>query len=185
MEVIKRNLEDGEQVLWTGHSVSKILDKTYSGTYFLRTAISIALMAALMVYAAGKTDGLKPSVFLILLLFGAIVPLAAYSDGRSARKLMYAVTNRRLVRANGESISSIRFDEIGKCSMREDADGQTSLLCGKKTVSSGPSSWRGKALYNGPVDHDEDGKVNDYVFYAVNDPEGMKKALDGKVTVSA
>ena len=181
-ELIINNLENGEKILWTGKSASgKVMDSTYAVPYLIRFIVSYGIVIALMIYAFSKTGELKTSVVLMLLVVGSMIPLTAIADGMKAKKLCYAATDRRLMRVNESLVSSVNYEDIGSCTFREDPSGNTSLLCGKKTVSSKPSVWRGKALFTGTYEKDSENHVNDYVLYAVDDVEGLKKAIGDKV----
>lgn len=134
-----------------------------------------------MVYGIKVTGGLRVSVIVVLLVLGSMVPLTAIADGLKVRTLEYAATDRRLLRQNGSMVYEAGYDEIGTCRFGKDPSGNTSLLCGNTAVKSKPSKWRNLALFSGTHERDADHHVTDYVFYAVDDPEGLKKALDGKV----
>ncbi len=181
-EYLKENLEKDEQLLWSGGSASKkIMDSTYSIPYLLRFLISYGLAFALIFYAFKQNGGLKISVVVVLLVIGSMVPLTAIADGLKVRTLGYAATDRRLIRVNGSMAYTANYDEISSCRFGKDPSGNTSLLCGNTAVKSRPSKWRGLALFTGTHERDPENHVTDYVFYAVDDPEGLKKALDGKV----
>lgn len=184
-ELIKNNLENGEKILWTGKSASKkVMDSTYLVPYLIRFVVSYGIVAALAFYAISKTGSIRTSALLMLLVVGSLIPMTAISDGIKSKKLCYAATDRRLMRVNESLVSSVNYDEIGSCAFRKDSSGNTSLLCGDKTVSSNPSSWRGKALFTGSYEKDSENHVNDYVFYAVDDAEGLKKAIEDKVKIA-
>lgn len=181
-DYLRDNMENGEQLLWSGGSASeKVMDNTYRIPYLLRFLISYGLAAALMIYAVKVTGGLRISVFLVLLVLGSMIPLTAIADGMKVRSLGYAATSKRLIRVNGSILYSADYDDIGECRFGKDPSGNTSLLCGDKAVKSKPSKWRGLALFTGTHEKDTENHVTDYVFYAVDDPEGLKKALNGKV----
>lgn len=181
-EYIKSNLENGEKLLWSGGSTpGKIWDNTYRIPYLLRFLISYGLAIALMVFAVQTTGEFKLSSFIALAVIGSMIPLTAVADGLKSRTLGYAATDRRLIRVNGSMMYSASYDDIGQCSFRKDSSGNTSLLCGSKALKSNPSKWRGLALFTGEHEKDSDDNVIDYVFYAVDDPDGLKTALNGKV----
>lgn len=182
---IKENLENGEKLLWCGKSASdKVMDKTYSMFYCLVCLVCYGITAALMYMSYKATGELKLSVMLVLLVIGSILPLAAIYDGIKVRELGYAATDRRLIRVNGSEMFSADYNDIGECSFRKDPSGNTSLLCGAKTVRSTPLIWRGLSLFTGNVERDKDNNVHNYVMYAVNDTEGLKKALNGRLKFS-
>lgn len=184
-DYLRENLENGEQLLWTGGAASeKIMDNTYRMPYLLRFLISYGLAVALMAYAVHQTGGIKFSVVLVLIVLGSMIPFTAISDGIKVRSLGYAATDRRLIRINGSMAYSADYDEIDTCRFGKDPSGNTSLLCGNKAVKSRPSKWRALALFTGTHERDPENHVTDYVFYAIDDPEGLKKVLNGKVKYS-
>lgn len=181
-EYLKSSMESGEQLLWSGGSTSgKVWDNTYRIPYFLRFLISYGLVIALMAYAFHKNGELKISVILVLAVIGSMIPLTAVADGIKTRSLGYAATDRRLIRVNGSMMYTANYEDISVCGFRKDPSGNTSLLCGSKALKSKPSKWCGLALFTGTHERDPENHVTDYVFYAVDDPEGLKKALTGKV----
>lgn len=183
--IIKENLENGEKVLWSGKAASgKVMDKTYSWFYCLVILVSYGLTAAMLFLSYKATGQLKLSVALIILIVGSILPLAALYDGIKVRELSYAATDRRLIRTLGSEVFSADYKDIGDCRFRKDPSGNISLLCGKKTVKSSPIIWRGLSLFTGEVERDKKNRVQNYVMYAVNDAEGLKKALNGRVQFS-
>lgn len=183
--IIKEHLENGEQLLWCGKASSdKVMDRTYSLLYCLVILISYGIAAATLFLAYKSTGELKISVVLFLLIIGSILPLSALYDGIKVRELGYAATDRRLIRANGSELYSADYKDIAECSFRKDPSGNTSLLCGKKTVKSSPALWRGLSLFTGEVERDKENNVHNYVMYAVNDTEGLKKVLNGRVRYS-
>ena len=181
-ELIRNELGNEEKLLWTGKSVStKMLDNTNRMGYLMRILIPLIIMAGMMYASAVKTGGIKVSAFLMLLFLGILIPLSAVLDGYGVRNLEYAATDRRLIRKNGTQLISVNYDEITECRFSKDKDGQTSLLCGKKAVNARPSKWRGQALFTGDLEKDEENHVKGYTFYAINDPDGLKQAMKGKV----
>lgn len=181
-ELIRNKLENEEQLLWTGKSVSKkIFDNTNRMGYLMRILVPLAIMAGMMYASVVKNGGIKVSAFLMLFLLGILIPMAAVLDGLGVRDLEYAATDKRLIRKNGSQLISVNYDEIAECRFGKDKDGQTSLLCGKKAVNTSPSKWRGQALFAGNLEKDEESHVKAYTFYAVNDPDGLKQAMTGKV----
>lgn len=183
--IIKENLENGEKLLWSGKAATdKVMDKTYSVLYCLVCLICYGCTAALMYMSYKATGELKLSVALVLLVVGSILPLSALYDGIKVRELGYAATDRRLIRVQGSEVFSADYDDIKDCGFRKDPSGNTSLLCGAKTVKSSPSLWRGLSLFTGDVERDKENKVHNYVLYAVNDVEGLKKALSGRLKFS-
>lgn len=182
---IKDNLENGEKLLWCGKASSnKVMDKTYSAFYCLVCLVCYGLAAAVLYMAYKATGEVKLSVLLVILVIASILPLAALYDGIKVRSLGYAATDRRLIRTNGSEVFSADYKDIGECSFRKDASGNTSLLCGKKTAKSSPLLWRGLSLFTGVVERDKENKVHNYVMYAVDDAEGLKKVLNGRVQFS-
>ena len=181
-EYIKSNLENGEKVIWSGGSAAgKVWDNTYRIPYLLRFLISYGLAAALLIYAFQKTGELRISVILVIAVIGSMIPLTAIANGVKAHTIGYAATDRRLIKVNGSMAYTVDYDEIGECSLRKDPSGNTSLLCGSKAIKSRPSKWRNLALFTGTQEKDTSNHVTDYVFYAVDDPDGLRNALNGKV----
>lgn len=120
-DYLRNNLENGEQLLWTGGSASeKIFDNTYRVPYLLRFLISYGLVILFMVYAAQKTGELRFSVILLFLVIGSMIPFVAVSDGMKSRTLGYAATDRKLITMNGSMMYPVNYDEIGECEFREE-----------------------------------------------------------------
>lgn len=184
-DIIRDNLQNGEKLLWCGKSVSnKVMDRTYSPLYCIVILLSYGITIATLFMSYKATGELKLSVVLIFLIIGSILPLSALYDGIKVRELGYAATDRRLIRNLGSELFSADYSDIGECGFRTDPSGNTSLLCGKKTLKSSPALWRGLSLFTGNVERDSKNHIHNYVMYAVNDPEGLKKAMDGRVRYS-
>lgn len=184
-DIIRDNLQKDEKVLWCGKSASnKVMDRTYSPLYWTVILLSYGITAVTMFMAYKRTGELKLPVVLFLLVVGSMLPLSALYDGIKVRELNYAATDRRLIRNLGSELFSADYSDIGECGFRTYPSGNTTLLCGKKTLKSSPALWRGLSLFTGIVERDRNNHINNYVFYAVNDPEGLKEALNGRVRFS-
>lgn len=55
--------------------------------------------------------------------------------------MLYAVTDKRLILVR-EAVRDMDFGRIKSASLRRDADGHTSLLCGERALKAKPDKWR-------------------------------------------
>ena len=63
-----------------------------------------------------------------------------------------------------------------RIALRTDEDGHLSLLIGPDAIKSRPSHWRDRCLTGQPPSAADDEEVDSFVFYAVADKAGLRKA---------
>ena len=179
-ELLNKNLQKGETVLWRGKPANfKILEKTYTGFYAVLLCVFYGLTIFFLVYAFQKNGKLDMMTLIPVLVFGSIIPLSELNNAFKARPLGYFATDRRLIRINRDRVIPMEYDRIRECQFKKDADGKVSLLCGWKAVQTKPYLWRNYATSN--VIEDEGEPCRAFILYAVNDPEGLKNVLKGRV----
>ena len=187
-ELLRSKLEDGETVLWTGKAVpGKILSPAYRQDFLLKLLISggIGLFFVIQCIKSAVEAGepLKIGPVLVIIGVAAVAPCAVLADGKRAGRLRYAATDRRLITLNLDNFNCVFYKTIHDAAFRKDSDGKTSLLCGKSAVLSSPSKWRDIATRNCPF-LSEKGVCEAFALYAVDDAEGLKKAVGNKLSAA-
>lgn len=184
---VREKLQDGEEILWTGKAEKgRIMTRLYTPVYLRNILISygffgfIAVICVLDNIKSGQPVDLIPP--LLMLAFGSVVPLAGIADAVRAHKLQYAATDRRLFSLGREAVNSVPYVSIHEALLKQDSDGFTSLLCGSAGTRMKESRWRTYATMNNTT-ISEDQNCEYFILYAVNDPEGLRKALKGRLNV--
>lgn len=187
MQDIRSYIKNDERLLWAGQCANTTtLNKTYKKVFTEKLITSSCIYAVLVVASIllAKHQNVKTPVgFLLLLALLIFIPVInVFTEAGSVSKAGYAATDKRLIVAiNGEK--DIPYDKITQVAFRTDDDGLTSMLCGTKAVGSKPGSWRSRTMEGNMVSkEDADKPCQNFVFYAVNDPEGLKHVLKDKLS---
>ena len=182
-ELLKTSLEPGEQLLWSGQAEPfETLDVVYKKRFTIVTAVC-ALVAVLLIIGyiiIAREVGVKLLFILLILALTAIAPLNVISDAGKLRKTLYAVTDRRLITVR-EAVRSVAYDKIQEAALRKDEAGHTSLLCGVDALKGKPWKLRECAVLGPRFDPEDDSTCQGFVFYAVQDVDGLKKALGDRL----
>ena len=183
-EQLKEALQEGEQLLWQGKAENfETLDRTHKQNLIMTTAISLGIALAICIayIAAAGIANVKPLLILIILLIACIGPFNAFGDGKKLKKMIYAVTDQRIL-AVSDDVRAVEFDKVDAAEFRRDADGHTSLLLGRDAVKSKATKWRQYTVVGPHMNEEEPPKLETFALYAVNDVAGLKKALSGRLS---
>lgn len=145
-EEIKKKLEPGEEILWTGKPEEfEFLDVQYKRPFFIKIAICsvldillIALYSTMALKSGGKINVLILAV--INAIFIAIV-LSSLVDAKKIRNSFYCITNKRILQMT-DTIKETRYENITDYGIKKDAAGMSSILVGKKALRTPAKLWR-------------------------------------------
>lgn len=187
-ERIKDYLGHEEKVLWDGKAESfQAMDKTHKNYYTRRSiivaVISVAIIAAYFYSAVSSGAGIKWGVVLVLIAIAAFALVSPVLDVRKLRKCCYVLTNEKLILVTPSDVRSVALSSIPTAKMSVDEDGHKSLLCGPDAEKL-PACKRRVATLTGALLDQQSSMCDRFVFYAVNDPEGLKKAAHGYLTIA-
>lgn len=186
-EMLKTGLLPDEKILWRGKAEPfTTLDKTHKKRFIICAGIGLLITAlvAAAYFAAVARGGLqaKPYVLLIVLLLCGIPAFNMLGDASKLKKMEYVVTDQRLIILR-DSLRPMPFKVIQEAGFRTDDDGHVSLLCGKDALKAKPDKWR-EICVVGQSAADGSDVCSRFAFYAVNQPEELKKALSGVLSLS-
>ncbi|MBR1456186.1 MAG: hypothetical protein IJ594_03375 [Oscillospiraceae bacterium] len=182
-ERLREQLEEGEQLLWTGKAEPyETLDAVHKRPFTLKCVIGylIALAVIVTYVSVARETGIQPLLILLVLAIASIGPLNVLGDGRKLRRAVYAATDRRLI-AVGENVRSVEYDKIAEAAFREDEAGHVSLLCGYNALKAKSAKWREITLVGHTFDEDDKSRCAAFALYAVDDANGLKKVLREKI----
>lgn len=173
-------LIEGEKILWTGSPDFVALDKTNKPFIIGKAVAMIVAMAIFLIYylsqtAAGAAE-LKFSVFVIVAALAALVVLPEILDANKLKKTIYAVTDRRLISIVSGSVESVEYSKIKEYTFETDKDGQISLLCGERAMSSKPRLRRLLTILGTRLSEDKN-VCESFVFYGVPEADKVKKLV--------
>ena len=149
-EKLREMLAEGETLLWSGQPLPfDTLDATNRRGIIISTVVKAVVTAGILAgYCAAvarEGSGFQPGLVVLILL---IAGFALYYPFRTARHLrrntLYGLTDRRVLRV-GSKDEGVPYDRIKSASLREDADGQFTLLCGRRAQKLRPGRWRNEA----------------------------------------
>jgi len=185
-ELLKSNLEEGETILWTGRAdAAKPISTTNRGmclaSLIVSSVIAVFFISKMILSAAQSGGSISIAFILLVLGAAALLPGGVIGDGFRARKLSYAATDRRLIIISKSNFNSMFYRCIHDAAFMRDSDGKVSLLCGKTALASKPWRWRDLATRNGSF-LNEKGVCDAFILYAVDDADGLKKAVSGRLT---
>ena len=187
-ERIKDYLGHDEKVLWNGQAEDfQAMDKTHKNYYIRRgvivAIISVAVIAAYFISAVSSGAGIKWGVAVVLVAVAAFALVSPVLDVRKLRKCYYVLTNEKLILVTPSDVRSVVLSSIPTAKMAVDEDGHKSLLCGPDAEKLSPCKRRVATLTGALLDQNSS-MCDRFVFYAVNDPEGLKKAAAGYLTIA-
>lgn len=178
------HLIEGETVLWTGKPEFIVLDKTNRGFILAKTGIVLAAMVMFLVYylnfVAETGAQLKVSVFFLVAALTALVILPEVLDANKLKKASYAATDRRLIVLIGNNVDSVEFGKIKAYRFSEDADGQISLLCGRRAMDSKPRLRRLYTILGARLTEDKSA-CDSFVMYGVPEANALEQLLSAKI----
>lgn len=186
-ELLRSKLEDGETVLWTGKAVpGKILSPVYRQDFLLKLVISggigLFFVIQCILSAVEAGEPLKIGPVLVIIGVAAVAPCAVLADGKRAGRLRYAATDRRLISLNGDNVNSVPYSSIHEAALKQDSDGNTSLLCGKTGVTLKEGRWRDIATLN-CTSVSGNRECDRFVLYSIDDVDGLKAAVGGQLDI--
>ena len=187
-EKIKDYLEHDEKVLWSGKPEAfDSADKTHK-TYYARRSIWVAVVAiaviAAYLYAAITTEaGIKAGVIVVLVAVSIYAFVSPALDIRKLRKCEYVLTNEKLILVTSSDVRSVKLSSIPTAKVFTDQDGHCSLLCGPDADALPAHKLRVSTL-TGAITNQDTGMCDRFVFYAVDDMAGLKKAAEGYLTIA-
>ena len=187
MPDVNKILQDGEELLWQGRSlITEPLNKTYRPVFVKKLIIGLIVMGILgflYIRAALSTDaGVKPMVIIALAILCLFSAFQVIYSPRKLRKMIYAATDKRLMIVTPDHVIDVPYGRIHEAVFKTDADGLTSLLCGKDAVKSGPSAWRDLTAF---AHVDPNGEAaqscESFVLYGIDRPDQLKDALTDRI----
>lgn len=171
-EMLKEALRSDEKLLWSGRPERfETLDKTHKSSFYRKIVWSVAICAAVLalyiIMALKNGADIKPVVIIVVVACGVLGPMSFFSDASKLRKnVLYAVTDKRLILVR-EGVRDMDFSRIKSASLRRDADGHTSLLCGERALKAKPDKWRAASLLAQGSGDGEDELCENFAFYAL------------------
>jgi len=177
---LKEELYPEEKLLWSGAIEGfETMDKTNKAAYIKRAVLLCSVVAALciiyVVYATSKGIDLKLGLIAIAAVLAVIGSLNFYSQAAKLRKMVYAITDQRII-SIADVPKYVERKTVKDVELKMDDDGHMSLLFGKKVIESKSHQWRTYALLDPYVDT-ETGTCERFALYAVPDAESIKKVL--------
>lgn len=187
-ERIKDYLGHGEKVLWTGQAEDfQPMDKTHKNYYTRRSIIvalvSVAIIAAYFISAVNSGAGIKWGVVIVLVAVAVYAVVSPVLDIKKLRKCSYVLTTDKLILVTPSDVRSVALSSIPTAKLALDEDGHKSLLCGPDADKLSACKRRVATLTGALLDQ-QSSMCDRFVFYAVNDPEGLKKAAAGYLTIA-
>lgn len=187
---LNAELLEGEKLLWSGRPEKfETLDLTHKQPFIKKTAITAliaaALLAAYIVFAVSRGIALSWALIVLIAVCAAAAPIGFFSSASKLRKeVFYAVTDKRLLIIREEA-RSVKYENVKTAVLKTDADGHVSLVFGSKAQKAKPFSWRNAALFGRFHEDSGEDECDLMAFYAVPDPEGLKRALSPYITITA
>lgn len=177
---LNEQLQEGEQLLWSGKPEFKTLGETMKSFYMAKCVVVAAALIGFFAYyakivASGQTE-FKISVVVVMGLLAAVIIALEWIDAGKMKKTAYAVTDRRLISVVENAVHSVDYDKIEDYKFDIDKDGQVSLLVGKSAMSASPRNHRTNAIYGTRMT--DDGTACDrFVFYAIPEADKVEKLV--------
>jgi len=179
-KILKEELAADEKILWQAKPENfETLDVTHKKNFIVKAALIIGVVALLcvlyLVFAANKGIEVKYGLIVIILALAVFASINGIFDAKKLKKVSYVITDKRLILVD-EVCKSAEFNLFKEAEFRVDADGHTSLLCGKRALESKPFHWR-MLTVGGPHIEVETGLCDSFVFYAIPEADKVKKIL--------
>lgn len=173
-------LQEGEQLLWSGKPTMKMLDNTHKTAYLGKAALTaIAAVAFLVYYMMGVTAGIIPfkaAVPVLLVVLMGVVLAPDWMDIGKLNKAVYGVTDRRLIVMVNGYVHAVAFDKIDAYKFDTDKDGQTTLMCGASGMKVAPARRRLNTIFG--LRMSDDGSVCDrFVMYGIPEADKVEKLV--------
>lgn len=178
-EILKSALKENEQLLWSGRPESfDTLDATHKHSFIVKsiTAAIVAVIAEVLYLWLAKKNGanIMPLVMVLIALAAAFSPICVWLDASRLRKsVLYGVTDKRLILVR-DGVKGVEFEKIDAAAFKTDADGHTTLLCGRRALKAKPSAWRASTLV-GQSAYEE--ICDSFAFYALPADDSLKSTL--------
>lgn len=179
-EILKNELRENEKILWLGKAEKfDVLDKTHKKPMLVKATvvltITILFAALYLLYAQGHGIKVKPATIALVLVFAAAISFGYIIDAIKLRGVVYAITDQRLI-AIQPTANSVEFNTINKLILDTDADGHTSLLCGKMAIKAKAYKRRNLSLCGPYIDPDT-GICDRFIMYNIAEPEKVEELL--------
>lgn len=148
--LLMRELDEGEKVLWVGKPVdSEPLEGIYKKRFFRELITSLIIAAALITgYVIGVNSNhatLYPLVIIVIVVITALAPINCYTAPGKLKKTTYAFTDKR-VAVIRETAHCVEYGKIKAAALRTDDGGYVTLLCGHDAIGLKPDHWREDSL---------------------------------------
>lgn len=178
------NLKENEKVLWTGKPAFKALGDTHKKFYAAKVVVVLFLTTAfLMYYLMGVKEGtivFKPAVIVLTAVVAAVPLTLEWLDAKKMSKTIYAITDTRIISIVDGAVHSVEYSKIKEYQFVDDADGQTSLVCGSDMMKKNSRSYRTGAVY-GLSMNAENTACERFVLYAIPAADQVKKLIAERI----
>lgn len=188
-ENFEKILASDEKLLWAGRPESfDAMDKSnkpaFKNSCIKAVVIFAVLIGAYLWAAAAVSAEIMPGLIAFFVLIAAFKPISFFTDAAKLRKYVsYAVTDRRLIVCK-DDVREMPLRLVNQARLMTDEDGHTSLVCGRKAIEGKQSAWRDASLFCQNLSEKDTADCESFVFYAVEDLEGLKAALEGVLKLS-
>ena len=182
-DILATVLHKDEKILWEGKAEPFVtLDRTHKQAYLKKAVITLAVSLTLAVLYFMVVAEINPVIPAAILLVAGYICLKPILDARKLRRARYLITTERLVLITDEVVNAV-YSDIPVATVRKDADGHSSLLCGRRAIAIPPEQRRNYAVTGAIFDMDT--KICDsLIFYAISDAEKVKEILRPYLTVN-
>lgn len=129
--------------------------------------MAVILITLYICAVIGKAD-VNMFLVCVIVVLSALIPLSVFTyAGKLRNKTTYVATNRRLIVYSGD-LKAVDYELIKEAAFKQDADGQTTFLCGKAAIQAKPTKWRIISLFGLNDLEAKDGPVCEcFAFYAL------------------
>lgn len=174
LQTLRPHLQPGERVLWSGGPAAVPLARSYQKYSWVGwNLLTIPVLIFLMKYDIndGPGDILKlPARYLIFPAFGVLLINWPRWKGRRASGMAYAITDTRIVIAEGSKARSFRPDTLTVILRRDRDNGRDDLTFGDRPDEI-PNQPRG--MFTSEYEHRLSHQAG---FFGIEDVEGAEAA---------
>ena len=179
-------LKRGETLLWEGRPEPfSLFDRCITPS--LLKDMLVSLIGGLLIVAeywlCSGRGALPVSVFWIPAMLVCVPLVRIVCDAVLLNRTRYYATDRRLAVVNS-CVKDVAYPRIPEAAFKKDRAGHTSLLCGKKALFAGDSSFRERTVIGLDALIGEDTLCDSFAFYAVDDADALSSALKTVLSVS-